>query len=113
MTTTETEEVTEEENGQGGTSTTTEDPTWSPPASETTGTAGDAMKTNNQTERTRKTNPSRRNASGGQDNRVMALERSVQQRNSLMDHAPYMDSETSEERSDHPTPSGIAEALTS
>src|ERR1043165_4404218 len=100
MTTTETEEPIEEESGQDDTSTTIEDPTWSPPASRTIGTVGDAMTTDNQTERIRKTSPNRRNASGGHDNRVMALERSAQQKNSSMDHERYMDSETREERSD-------------
>ena len=93
--------------------TTTEDPTWSPPASRTIGTAGDATIADHQTEKPQKTNHSRRNASGGQDNHAMALERSDQQRNSSTDHEPYMDSKMSEERSDHPTSSGIAEASTS
>ena len=109
----ETEEATEEGRDPGGTFTTTEDPTWSPPVSGTIGTAGAATMVVHQKETTWKTNPSPRSESGGQDNREWALEHSTPQKNNLMDHVPYTDSEKSEESSDHPTSSGISEASTS
>src|SRR3954464_224336 len=94
-TTMETKEETEEGSGPGGTSTTTEDPTWSPPVSRTTGTAGDAAIVDHQKETTWKTNPSLVSESGGQDNREMALEHSAPQRNNSTNHVPYTDSEMS------------------
>src|SRR4051812_2953294 len=104
-TTTEIEEPTEEGRDQDGTFTTTEDPTWSPPVSQTTGTAGGTTMADHRTELTRRTNPSRRSASGGRDNHAMAPERSARQKSNSMDRVPYTDSETSEESSGHPTPS--------
>src|SRR3954467_14470060 len=91
-TTMEIEEPTEEGSGLGGTSTTTEDPTWSPPVSRTTGTAGAATIADHQNETTWKTNPSLRSESGGQENRAMALEHSAPQRRNSTNRFPYTDS---------------------
>src|SRR4051812_29555743 len=84
-TTMETEEPTEEGSSPGGTSTTTEGPTWSPPRSRTTGTARAATTADHQKEKTWKTSTNLRNESGGQDNRAMALGHSAPQRNNLTD----------------------------
>src|ERR1041384_3268593 len=100
---TETEDATEEGSDPGGASTTTEDPTWSPPVSRTTGTAGTAMITDHSKETNWKTSPRRRSEKGGQGSRATAIKRSVPQKNNSMDRARYTDSEMSEESSDHPT----------
>src|SRR4051812_5483426 len=109
-TTMETEEPTEEGSGPDRTFMTTEDPTWSPPVSRTTGTAGPVTIADHQEETTRKMSPSLRSKNGGQGNRATALKHSAPQKNNSTDRVQYTDSETSEESSDHPTPSEIAEA---
>src|ERR1041385_1688906 len=112
-TTTEIEEPTEEGSDPDGTSTTTEDLTWSPPVSRTIGTAGTAMTTDHNEETTQKTSPRLGNENGGQGSRATALAHSAPPKNNSTDRVLYTDSETSEESSDRPTPSGIAEASTS
>src|ERR1041385_1243037 len=71
-TTTEIEETTEEGSDPDGTSTMTEDLTWSPSVSRTTGTAGTVMKTDHSAETTQKTSPRLKDENGGQDSHATA-----------------------------------------
>src|ERR1041385_154387 len=112
-TTTEIEETTKEGSDPDGTSTTTEDLTWSPPVSRTIGTAGTVTTTNHSDETTQKTGPRLRDENGGQGSQATALVHFAPPKNNSTDRALYTDSEKSKESSDHPTPSGIAEASTS
>src|ERR1041385_6638012 len=75
-----------------------------------TGTAGTAMITDHSVETTQKTSPRLRGENGGQGNHTTALAHSALPKNNSMDRALYTDSKTSEENSNHPTPSGIVEA---
>src|SRR3954464_12397327 len=96
-TTTEIEEKTEEGSDPDGTSTTTEDLTWSPPVSQTTGTAGTVMIIDHNVDTTQKTSPRLRGENGGQGSHATALVHSALPKNNSMDRALYKDSETSEE----------------
>src|ERR1041385_6197513 len=78
-----------------------------------TGTAGTVMITDHNVETTQKTSPRLRGENGGQGSHATALAHSTLPKNNSMDRALYTDSETSEESSNHPTPSGIVEASTS
>src|SRR4051812_18386757 len=112
-TTTEIEETTEEGSDPDRTSTTKEDLTWSLPVSQTTGTAGTMMIADHNVETTQKTSPRLRGENRGQGSHATALAHSALPKNYSMDRALYTDSETCEESSNHPTPSGIVEASTS
>ena len=86
-TTTETEEPIEEESDPDAASTMTKDPTWSPPVSQMTETAGTAMTTDRSKETTRKTSPKLRNETEGRGSRVTALEHTIPPKKTSTDRA--------------------------
>src|ERR1041385_5155009 len=108
-TTMEKEDSTDEGSDPVAVSTTTEDPTWSPPASQTTETAGIAMTVELREETTSKMRPKLRNETGGRGSRATVLEHTARPKNNSTDRARYTDSETNEGSSDQGTPSGTAE----
>ena len=110
MTTTpETEDLTEGENTLDVTSTTTEDPTWSRPASQMIETADIATTAKCSAGTTKKKHPKLRNEIGDQGSRETTPEHIARPKNNSMVHAHYTGSETNMESSDQDTPSETAD----
>src|ERR1041385_7271052 len=102
------EDWTEEESARGVTSTTTEDPVWSRPASQMTEKADIATTGEYSTGTTKKKHPKFNNGNGDQGSHETKPEHIARLKNSLTDHAQYTGSKTSVESSDQGTHSVTA-----